>query len=176
LVILYDMNIEDRYKTRNFYPVGVNLTRNHYQFLRELANTKFNRSISDAIQYLISKYQRHLNEIRITPYKRTETANYQPKTKQYIRYKIRINPALWSKLFDSRRFIGYSMSALLRIMLDWEMQEKGREIDPLIEMPELPIQDEPHVVGNETIQNYVYTKTAEYTTRKIFSIFWDQFY
>jgi hypothetical protein len=68
------------------------------------------------------------------------------------------------------------MSALLRVMLDWEMQEMGREIDPLIEMPELPIQDEPHVVENETIQNYVYTKTAEYTTRKIFSIFWDQFY
>jgi hypothetical protein len=43
-------------------------------------------------------------------------------------------------------------------------------------MPELPIQDEPHIVENETIQNYVYTKTAEYTTRKIFSIFWDQFY
>jgi hypothetical protein len=170
------MNIEDRYKTRNFYPVGVNLTRNHYQFLRELANTKFNRNISDAIQYLISKYQRYLNEIRIIPYKRTETANYQPKTKQYIRYKIRINPALWSKLFDSRRFIGYSISALLRIMLDWEMQEMGREIDPLIEMPELQTEDESRQEEFQEIQNYVYTKTAEYTTRKIFSIFWDQFY
>ncbi len=43
------MNTKDRYRTRNLYQVGVNLTRNHYQFLRELANTRFNRNISDAI-------------------------------------------------------------------------------------------------------------------------------
>jgi hypothetical protein len=170
------MNTEDRYRTWNLYPVGVNLTRNHYQFLRELANTRFNRNISDAIQYLISKYQRHLNEIRITPYKKTETANYQPKTKQYIRYKIRINPALWSKMFDSRRFIGYSMSALLRIMLDWEMLREGYDIMPLIEMPELQTEDESRQEEFQEIQNYVYIKTAEYTTRRIFSIFWDQYF
>ena len=166
------MNLEDRYRTRYFYRVGVNLTQNHYQFLRELANTRFNRNISDTIHYLISKYQRHLNEIRITPYKRTETANYQPKTKQYIRYKIRINPALWSKMFDSRRFIGYSISALLRIMLDWEMEGLGYDIIPLIPLPILPEEDLPFAEGYQ-IQNYVYTKTAEYESRRIFSIFWD---
>ncbi|MCX7810319.1 MAG: hypothetical protein N2247_05355, partial [Leptospiraceae bacterium] len=89
---------------------------------------------------------------------------------------IRINPTIWSKLFDSRRFLGYSISAILRITLDWEMQEMGRDIIPLIPMPEIQLQDVDSTQHLQEIQSYVYTKTADYEPRKIFSIFWDQFY
>jgi hypothetical protein len=109
------------------------------------------------------------------PIKRTETATYQPKTKEYKRYSIRLNPTLWSKLFDCRRFIGYSISAMLRIMLDWEMQEQCREIIPMVEKPIMPIEDDSNI-SNQWVENYVYTKTADYQTRRIFSFFWDQFY
>ncbi len=170
------MNVEDRYITFNYYRVGINLLPLHYNFLRELANTRFDRNISNAIEYLISKYQKHLYEIRITPTKRTETANYQPQTKQYKRYSIRINPTLWSKLFDSRRFLGYSISAILRIMLDWEMQEMQRDITPLIPLPDLPVRDPPNPEYGQQIESYVYAKTADYEPRRIFSFFWDQFY
>ncbi len=173
------MNQEDRYTTLNYSRVGINLLPLHYQFLRELANTKFNRNMSDAIHYLLSKYQKHLYEIRITPYKRTETANYQPETKQYKRYSIWINPTFWSKLFDSRRYIGYSISAILRILLDWEMQAMGRNIIPLIPLPELSLEPVDDIQSHEDFQiteNYVYFKTADYEPRRIFSVFWDSFY
>jgi len=170
------MNLEDRYKTLDFYRVGINLLPVHYNFLRELANARFDKNISDAIHYLLNKYMLYLNQIRITPYKRTETASYQPQTKQYKRYSIRINPTIWSKLFDSRRFLGYSISAILRITLDWEMQEMGRDIIPLIPLPEIQVRDVDSTQHLQEIQSYVYTKTADYEPRKIFSIFWDQFY
>jgi len=173
------MNIEDQYITLYYHRVGINLLPLHYQFLRELANQRFNRNVSNAIHYLLNKFQRHLYEIRITPYKLTETANYQPITKQYKRYSIRMNPTIWSKLFDSRRFIGYSISAILRIMLDWEMQQMGRDIIPLISLPHLsPYLPEDDLAYPEVqeIENYVYIKTANYEPRTIFSIFWDPFY
>jgi hypothetical protein len=172
---LFYMNIEDRYYTLDLYRVGINLTPLHYDFLRELANTKFNRNITETIFYLVSKYMVYLYHVRITPTKGTETATYQPKTKEYKRYSLRLNPALWSKLFDCRRFIGYSISAMLRIILDWEMQEQGREIIPMVEKPDLPFDDDLDV-SSQWIENYVYTKTADYHTRRIFSFFWDQFY
>ena len=172
------MNKKDRYTTIDLCRVGINLTPMHYNFLKEIANQLYNQSISDAIQYLLNKYLVFLYEIRITPYKRTETATYQPITKQYRRYSIKINPTLWSKLFDSRRFLGYSISAIIRIMLDWEMQEMGREIIPLIAMPQIeqenhPLEDDFH---DQIIQSYVYIKMADYEPRRIFSFFWDQFY
>ena len=171
------MNKEDRYTTVDLYRVGINLTPMHYNYLREIANRFYNQSISDAIQYLLTKYLIFLYEIRITPYKRTETATYQPTTKQYKRYSIKINPTLWSKLFDSRRFLGYSISAILRILLDWEMQSLGRDILPLIPLPQIESTDE--LSGNnqnQMIQSYVYIKSTDYETRSIFCIFSDQFY
>ncbi len=170
------MNTEDRYYTLYCYRVGINLTPLHYNFLKELSNTRFNKNISHTILYLLSKYLIYLYEIRVTPYKRTETATYQPETKQYKRYNININPTLWSKLFDCRRFIGYSISAILRIMLDWEMIEMGREIVPLVEMPILSEDVFNPLNEGQQIYNYVYTKTADYEPRTIFSFFWDHFY
>ncbi len=41
---------------------------------------------------------------------------------------IRINPPIWIKLFDDRRFMAYSKSAIGVIGLDWKMQQIGREL------------------------------------------------
>jgi hypothetical protein len=56
------------------------------------------------------------------------------------------------------------------------MQEMGRDIIPLIPLPEIQVQDVDSTQHLQEIQSYVYTKTADYEPRKIFSIFWDQFY
>jgi hypothetical protein len=166
---------EDRYITANFYRFCVNLEPNHYEYLKELATREFLGNYSEAILYLIKKYLRQLYDIRITPTKGTETASYQPKTKSYRRWVIRINPVLWSKLFEMRHFIGYSMSALLRVMLDWEMQGRGYDIIPMISMPEVEDDREGAASGFIELNNYDYEKFGEYETRRIFCRFIDEF-
>ena len=178
-MIFYYMR-QDRYTTRIIHPVCINLEPQHYEFLRQLAERRFMGNISDTIHYLLSRYLNHLYEIRVTPTKRTETANYQPRTLRYRRWVIPINPVLWSKLFEMRHFVGYSMSALIRIMLDWEMQHEGYDIIPLIVMPTIA-PDDPAVNptpenAEPMLNNYFYVKQGIYEIRQIECSFLDQFY
>ncbi len=169
---------QDRYTTKMIHPVCVNLEPHHFEFLTQIANTRFRGNYNNTIFYLLNKYLNFLYTIRITPTKRTETATYQPKTKRYRRWTILVNPVLWSKLFEMRHFIGYSMSALLRIMLDWEMQGMGYDIIPLIPMPVLTANntnqsDQPE--RNRLINNYTYRKQGNYGARFIFCSFLDEY-
>ncbi len=169
---------KDIYTTKKYHPVCINLEPRHFLFLRELAKTRFDGNYSDAIQFLLSKYLNYLYEVRITPTKRTETANYQPRTKHYKKWVISINPVIWSKLFESRHFLGYSMSALLRIVLDWEMYSMGYDIIPLIPMPNINLDDIsflPISTPEKQINNYFYVKQGIYEPREIFCSFSDKF-
>ena len=175
--ILYYM-IQDRYITRKFYPVCINLEMQHLGFLKQIAQTNYEGDYSLAIYYLLNKYLNYLYHIRITPRKKTETANYQPQTKRYKKKTISMNPVLWSKLFEMRHFVGYSISALIRIMLDWEMQSLGYDIIPWIPLPDL-IHDntrnsEMQLIAH-WINNYFYKKQGFYESRRIIAIFVDQY-
>ena len=163
---------QDNYITKHSHRVCLNLTPLHFAFLREFTFSRFEGDYSLAIQYLLSKYLNPLYEIRITPQRQTETAKYQPTTKQYKRYNVDINPALWSKLFDLRRFVGYSISALIRIMLDWEMQSQGYDIIPLIPLPTLNAEliNNSNQDNNTIVNNYSYFKKGFYEQRKVISI------
>ena len=116
---------------------SINITPYHYRYLMHITQTKFNRKLSLTIDYLLRKYLACLYQISISQEKRTLTASYQPKTKEYIIRKISIQPTYWGKLYELRFFLGYSMSFIIRIMLDWEMQEEGITIVPLFFMPQL---------------------------------------
>ncbi len=166
---------QDRYTTRFIHPVCINLEPEHFDFLLDLANQRFYGNLSDTIFYLLNKYLNPLYDIRITPTKQTETATYQPRTKKYKRRVIHINPVIWSKLFETRHFVGYSMSAILRIMLDWEMLAMGYEIIPLIPLPDLHTHTDDMTI-EKNINNYFYLKQGFYHQRNIFSIFLDEFY
>jgi hypothetical protein len=174
-MVFYYMRHE-QYTTRYYYPVCINLEQQHIDFLKELANRHRN-NYSKAIYYLVNKYLNHLYLISITPIKKTETANYQPKTRRYKKRVININPVLWSKLFEMRHFIGYSISALIRIMLDWEMQSQGYDIIPLIPLPTLNAEviNNSNQDNNTIVNNYSYFKKGFYEQRKVISIFLDQF-
>jgi len=163
---------QDRYTTKHFYQVCINLEPRHYEFLKEISDIRFNGNYNLSIQYLLGKYLNYLYKIRITATKKTETANYQPRTKTYRRWNIYINPVLWSKLFEMRHFIGYSISALIRIMLDWEMQSQEYDIIPLIPLPDL----NEELPDERRLNNYLYQKQGTYQTRQIFCSFSDQFY
>jgi hypothetical protein len=67
------------------------------------------------------------------------------------------------------------MSALLRVMLDWEMQGRGYDIIPMISMPEVEDDREGAASGFIELNNYDYEKFGEYETRRIFCRFIDEF-
>ena len=89
-----------------------------------------------------------------------------------------MNPVLWSKLFESRHFVGYSISAIVRIMIEWEMQSQEYDIIPLVALPQLP-KNEPNVfdpsLPEHKINNYFYDKQGIYESREIICIFLDEF-
>jgi len=121
---------------------SINITPFHYRYLMHLTNTKFGGNLTLTINYLIRKYLAYLYKISISQEKRTLTASYQPRTKEYIIRKIKIQPTYWGKLYELRFFLGYSMSFLIRIMLDWEMQEQEIPIAPLMILPPLDDEDQ----------------------------------
>ena len=134
-------------RTQHFFTqeeciTSINITLFHYQFLIYLTETRFNGDLSLTVDYLFKRHLAYLYKISQSPTKRTLTATYQPRTKNYVIRKIRINPTYWGKLYDLRFFLGYSMSFILRIMLDWEMQEQQFPIEPIIIRPTLTPEEE----------------------------------
>ncbi len=87
-------------KTQHFFThknnvTSINITLFHYQYLVYLSNIRFNGNISLTIDYLLKKYLVYLYKISQAPTKRTLTATYQPRTKNYIIRKIQIQPTYW---------------------------------------------------------------------------------
>ena len=121
---------------------SVNLTEFHYQYLIYITETRFNGNLSLTIDYLLKRYLVYLYKISLTPNKKTLTATYQPRTKNYVIRKIQIQPTYWGKLYELRFLLGYSMSFMIRIMLDWEMQQENIAIDPIFVRPTLNFEDE----------------------------------
>ncbi len=134
-------------KTQHFFTyeeckTSINLTPLHYQYLIYLTETRFNGNLSLTIDYLLKRYLVYLYKISLAPTKRTLTASYQPRTKNYVIRKITIQPTYWGKLHELRFLLGISMSFIIRIMLDWEMQQEQVPIEPIFIMPPLTSEDE----------------------------------
>lgn len=141
-----------KFKAKEEHRVCIYLKPKHFQFLRQLATTRYNGEISKTILYLLSKYLRYLYRIKRIDIKRTMTIDYQPRTRDYKRYWITVNPTYWGNLYNLRFSLGYSMSFLLRIMLDWEMEENQEsEIDIIIPKPILNQTNQP---ANILLNNY----------------------
>jgi len=137
----------------------------------DLTESRFNGNLSLTIDYLLRRYLVYLYKISLTPTKRTLTASYQPRTKSYIVRKIQIQPTYWGKLHELRFLLGFSMSFILRIMLDWEMQQEQIPVEPIFIMPQLtPIDEEIHAriqFGN----NYSSYNRVSHTNLEVYSEF-----
>ena len=151
---------------------SINITPFHYRYLMFLTQTRFNGKLSLTIDYLLRKYLAYLYRISIAQNKRTLTATYQPKTKEYIIRKISIQPTYWGKLFELRFFLGYSMSFLIRIMLDWEMQQEGIPIVPLILLPSLDDEDLEEHRRIQFANNYSSNNKVCHVNLEVYSEFW----
>ena len=150
---------------------SINITPFHYRYLMQLTNTKFNGKLSLTIDYLIKKYLAYLYQISISQEKRTLTASYQPRTREYIIRKISIQPTYWGKLFDLRFFLGYSISFLIRIMLDWEMQEEDIPVFPLIYIPSLDDENQEKYRQIQLADNYFSKNKIFHSNLEVFSGF-----
>lgn len=134
-------------RTQNFFTheeceTSINITPFHYAYLIYLTETRFNGNLSLTIDYLLKRHLAYLYKISLAPMKRTLTATYQPKTKNYLIRKIRIQPTYWGKLHELRFLLGYSISFIIRIMLDWEMQQEQIPVEPIFIRPTLNTEDE----------------------------------
>ncbi|MFN3246469.1 MAG: hypothetical protein ACK42K_07190 [Leptonema sp. (in: bacteria)] len=163
-------------KTQHFFThknnvTSINITLFHYQYLVYLSNTRFNGNISLTIDYLLKKYLVYLYKISISQNKRTLTATYQPKTKNYIIRKIRIQPTYWGELNDLRNFLGYSISFIIRIMLDWEMQQEQMPVISLIAMPDLDTEALSMQILVQFGNNYSFYNKINHTNYRVFSLF-----
>ncbi len=141
-----------KFKSKNEHRVCIHLKPLHFAYFKHLAITRFQGNLSKTILYLLSKYLKSLYRIKRIDQKRTLTIDYQPKTKEYKRFWISIQPTYWGQLYNLRFSLGYSMSFLLRIMIDWEMEENHEPyLDILIPKP-LP--NDPSPQTPSTLQNY----------------------
>jgi len=153
------MRTQQNYHTRRRHFVCINLTPMHFEYFFQLALRRFGGDFSLTIAYLLNKNMRHLYAISVAPTKKTLTANYQPPTRNYKKNWIDIKPPYWGKLYQMRYFMGYSMSCILRILLEWEMIEEGIPIQPLVAKPPLELH-----LGSGGYQNQSYYRSYELKT------------
>ncbi len=163
-------------KVHHFYTqkeciTSINITPFHFRYLMHLTNTRFGGNLTLTINYLLKKYLAYLYKISISQRKRTLTASYQPRTKEYIIRKISIQPTYWGKLYQLRFFLGYSMSFLIRIMLDWEMQEQEISSTSLIIQPPLDNEDQVEHRQIQSGNNYSSNNKINHANLEVFSRF-----
>jgi hypothetical protein len=140
-------------------------------YLIYLSETRFNGNLTLTIDYLLRKYLAYLYKISLAPTKRTLTATYQPRTKNYIIRKINIQPTYWSKLYELRFLLGFSMSFIIRIMLDWEMQDAQISIDPIFIRPPLTFEDEETHSRIQIGDNYSSYNRVNHSNLEVYSEF-----
>ncbi len=150
---------------------SMNITPFHYAYLIYLKETRFNGDLSLTIDFLLKKYLVYLYKISLAPSKKTLTATYQPRTKNYLIRKIYIQPTYWSKLFELRFLLGLSISFIIRIMLEWEMQEEEISINPVFIRPALTIEDEEVHARIQFGDNYFSYKRVSHANLEVYSEF-----
>ena len=163
-------------KSQNFftyqeYITSVNITQIHYQFLVHIAKTRFNGDLSLTIDYLLKRYLVFLYKISQAPNKKTLTATYQPRTKNYVIRKIRIQPTYWGKLFELRFLLGLSMSFIIRIMLDWEMQKEQIPVEPIFIRSPLTHEEEQIYAVIQLGNNYSSYNRLNHANLEVYSEF-----
>lgn len=117
----------------NIYSLPIKQTENTFVFLRVmlykpykeklgLLKSKFTNN-SELFFYLILKYHRRLEEL--VAYKNSSKKKYQEITKNYSNIGLRVSPAVHEILKILSDATGYSMSAIVRFLIEWEFLERN---------------------------------------------------
>ncbi len=84
-----------------------------------------------------------------------------------------LSPNLWKKYKLLKDLTGYSISYLIRVFLEWELQNEGQPIQPLL--PQIQQQNDP-TFGQDSYpstHNYVYKVVWGRQNNRLKHIFWD---
>lgn len=122
---LYNSLVIDRsnYTFVESHCIGISILSDYYQILLDLSKHDFDQ----LLKYLYYKYHKRILSQKQAPYKRTATAIYQPKSKNYKNVKLKnVSPYIWDKYWDLRKMTGYSISYIIRIFLEWEIEYLGQ--------------------------------------------------
>ncbi|MFN3604586.1 MAG: hypothetical protein ACK4UJ_07730 [Leptonema sp. (in: bacteria)] len=137
-----------------------------YAFLKQ----KSRGDISGYIETLYQNYKDRLIQNKKLDALQNAVSEYQPKTKEYKRIVIRaISTDLWKRLKELKAFSGYSISFILRIFIEWEM-EKEESIIPLRASYN---QGQNYTNFFLPINNYVHHEWWDGRSNEVYSIFWD---
>jgi hypothetical protein len=165
------------YRFKKNHKTGLNILPEYYEILWELSRGE----LGEYLSYLYYKYHKQIFALKVSPNKKTATAEYQPKTKRYVQICLyKIYPYIWEKYWDLRRLTGYSISFIIRIFLEWELEEQSRnnEIEngiPLVrKLDGIEIHNVVYPIGN--IQNsYEEYKSGSNLRNDIFIYYKDIF-
>lgn len=143
-----------------------------YEFLKQ-------NSINDIncfLETLLQKYKHSLLQIKSMQKLKQASCQYQPKTKNYKRLVLRkLCPELWKRLKALKSLLGYSISYIIRVLLEWEMQNRGISIEPLHLRNLEPAEEIETRRRSQTqpLNNYSYYQYWERRNHSLLSIFLD---
>ncbi len=164
---------QDSYQLEKIYQYCVYIQPHLYVFLKR----NHREDLSFFLEYLIEKFQNKLIKEKTKTSLKRATTYYQPKTKNYKRILLRkISPKVWKKLKELKSTTGYSVSCIIRILLEWELQSKGFSIHSLIPLSFLDLQ---HIQQNFkqnnflAMNNYIHCEEWRYLSGEVYSFFWD---
>ncbi|MFN3604016.1 MAG: hypothetical protein ACK4UJ_04830 [Leptonema sp. (in: bacteria)] len=126
------------------------------------------------LEYLIQKYKQMLILQKKIESLKKSTCSYQPKTKNYKSVILKnITPELWRRLKTLKATTGYSISFIIRIFIEWEMQNENISVEPLI--PQLPEYRQQINYQNFPLPlyNYTYCQWVDRRSDNIFFVLWD---
>lgn len=165
------------FQTEGIKRVCIYLSPTKYTYLKQISSRNFDNNISETLLNFISKHLKYLYKIKQSHLKKTMTTTYQPKTKEYKKYWIYVEPTLWAKLTHLRMYLGYSISFIIRILIDWEMQEENPDYTSsiIVFKPSLDPEEElqlPHSL----LHNYDMVNMVDLKDQRVFMKFVDYFY
>lgn len=160
-----------RFQTKKTHRVCINLEPRHFKYLKQLSQKINHGNISLTILYLLSKNIKYLSKINKTYQKRTFTITYQPISKKYKKFWITINPTIWGQLNNLRFYLGFSMSFILRILIDWEMQQDSETLNTIpVPKPDLTF-NELKELSHHHIKSYAQKVSIVHRARLVYMDF-----
>ncbi|MFN3603173.1 MAG: hypothetical protein ACK4UJ_00520 [Leptonema sp. (in: bacteria)] len=122
------MRDQTQFSFIKMHKVSLNILPDLYQKLKMISYTNFNHFL----EYLYEKYKQRILSLKISPFKKDATTQYQPKKEGYKIVVLKIAPSLWRKFWELRLTTGYSISFIIRVFLEWELESRGQNIVPLL--------------------------------------------
>jgi predicted DNA-binding protein len=131
--------------------------------LRELRSRK--PSYSDMFLFLISKYRERLK--KLASHKRTSKKIYQMVCCDYEHVAVRVSHNVHQLLKDVSEMTGYSISHIIRLLIEWECYRRFDDKVYLLRVPLGEIDDQFVTTITEIRINHVFYRARELVNEEV---------